>query len=715
MGRAYAHSATSIHPEGHALSDHLRNTAMLAKKFAAPFGLSREAFAAGLMHDIGKKSQQFQDRLTGSQKKVPHAFAGAKEAYDFGDKRTARIVVAHHTGLLNDGTALSMDSTLLGILNKEYEKEFDYSGWEKEFPKGITKDFILSANDEKGLAEYFKTKMLYSCLTDADWIDTQNYFEGIPEPPREIDYDDLSRRLHEKIDPWLNSNATGINEKRNRILRHVISLAAKEPGWFTMTVPTGGGKTWASMAFAVEHAKAYRKRRIIYVVPFCSILGQTKDDFFEVFQKEDFFLHYTGGDFSGEKDAWKRAESWDFPIIMTTEVQFFNSMYSASKGSNRKLHNIADSVIIFDEAQKMPAQYIIPCLSCIDELVTDYGCTAVLCTATQPAAMAILGQQKPTLKMTELCPERDKTYEEFRRVKFQFDGKKSMKKLAKEISKKNSVLCVVNTRAEARKLYSLIKNRKNGVFHMSTWMLPTHRKVIEDEIRARLADPSNPRCILIATSLVEAGIDFDFGEAYRELAGLEAIIQAGGRCNRHGKRKPEDSIVHVVDIEDGNGGRMFATEIGALKTVLKTDMEIDSPKAIEMYYRLLWHRISDAQKDKKNIIADAEKLRFRTVSDNFHMIENDDCTVYLPWKEGRLLVKRFLAGDRDKVLMRELAKYAVGVKQDQYQRMLAAGVILGDEVDESSSDDPAKRIHSGVLDQKYLRRYYSVVTGFLSR
>lgn len=315
-------------------------------------------------------------------------------------------------------------------------------------------------------------------------------------------------------------------------------------------MPTGGGKTVASLAFALKHAVEHNMDRVIYVIPYTSIIEQNAQIFREILGDDNVLENHCNVDYEGTEEfrpMQLASENWDKPVVVTTNVQFFESLFSNKSSKCRKLHNIANSVIIFDEAQMLPIDYLTPCLSMIQELVENYGTSVVLCTATQPALDDFFVSKE---QIVELCPRLGEQFRFFERVTYQNIGSISKEGITELLAKEQSVLCIVNTRKDAQELYHSLQG--GGVYHLSTSMYPKHRKRVLKCVKERLS--TKKKCILISTSLVEAGVDLDFSCVYREIAGIDSMIQAAGRCNREGKRTVEESKVYIFELEGSEGG-----------------------------------------------------------------------------------------------------------------------------------------------------------------
>ena len=667
-----AHSATQAHPEGQALKEHLENVSRLCEAFCSSFGAEKDGRLCGLYHDIGKYSLAFQKRLEGGRERVDHSTAGALLLFDKQNYPAAMCIAGHHAGLADFGTKYDLSETFMGRINQAREGGLeDCSAWRME-----VSDQIPSGGERRpNLGSYFYTKMLFSALTDADWLDTEAYFLNQPLTLKTAEIDELVKKLDAHIAPWWDAKKE-INLRRCRILRSAIEHGDDSQGLFSMTVPTGGGKTVSSMAFALHHAVKHGMRRIIYVIPYCSILEQTQNVFEDIFGKENITAHYSGAEFPSREEQEDlrivSAENWEAPVVLTTAVQFFESIYSNKPGKNRKLHNIAGSVIVFDEAQMLPVPFLRPCLAAICELVKDYGCSAVLCTATQPSVEGLLREYAPEMPVRELCPEPEKMYQAFRRVRYIDDGELSDEELLDRLCKCSQVLCVVNSRKQAQELYHSME-AGDGSFHLSTMMTPYDRRLQLQQIRTRLQE--GRACRVISTSLIEAGVDVDFPEVYRALAGLDSIIQSGGRCNREGKRPVEESLVHIFRTS-AKAPRMLEQNISAAARILRTCQEMDSPEAIRAYFQFLLFTLKDdRQLDEKGILEHIRKLRFRSAAEAFKLIEGADYTIYIPVGEGEALIRELRQDGPSRDLLRKLGVYGVTVYRQYFSELCENGML----------------------------------------
>lgn len=660
---------------------HLQGTAAQAKAFASPFGAEEQAELAGLAHDIGKYTQAFQKRLRGMTIPVDHSTAGAVECWQMRQPFAAFAVAGHHGGLPDGGSQTDGpdQTTLWGrIKRKERGLLEPYESWRQEIilPKAGVPAFIRK---RPGPEWVFFTRMLYSCLVDADFLDTEAFMEGQSRAALPTSMEQLWDKLQNYLSGWFPPKGE-LNRQRCEILQACIRAGnAQQMGLFSLTVPTGGGKTVASLAFALAHAKRHGLRRVIYVIPYTSIIEQTAGIFRAILGAENVLEHHSNVlyDLEGEADPHtirlaKATENWDMPVVVTTAVQFFESLYACRSSQCRKLHNIAGSVVIFDEAQMLPISYLRPCIWAISQLIRDYGVSAVLCTATQPALKPIFQEFLPEASMRELCPPGVCQQKVFRRVTFQQAGVLTWEALASRLNAYDQVLCIVNTRNAAREVYRRLD--RAGSFHLSTLMYPSHRKSQLAEIRRRLKE--GLPCRVVSTSLIEAGVDVDFPTVFRELAGLDSILQAAGRCNREGKRSAGESMVFIFEGEE-KAPSLFSIAIGAGKHAMALHTDMASQEAIQDYfYELLDLTGKEAQDQAKILpLLQSEFFPFRTLAERFHLIDAPTRTIYIPLGEGAELVERLRTGAGGRQLYRRLGQYGVSVYERHFVALNEAGEL----------------------------------------
>lgn len=669
------------------LKAHLEGVAQMASDFASAFGASEHAGRIGRCHDIGKYSPAGQRRMRDPDHvpRVDHSTAGAVVARSVKDPYAAFAIAGHHAGLMNMGSKLSGegDGTLMSRLRKPLTGDLDYSAYRSEISvdgRNLEPKWI---NPRDGFALQFYTRMLFSCLVDADFIDTETFMNNAPaergggEDAAAL-YDRLMAHINDK--GWLNAPKDGINAYRSAILRDCIQAGQWTRGLYTLTVPTGGGKTIASLAFALAHALKNGQRRVIYVIPYTSIIDQNAKVFADILGPDNVLEHHANVDWTTAEDAedpsvrrkMLATENWDAPVVVTTAVQFFESLFANRTSRCRKLHNIANSVVIFDEAQMLPLPCLRPCVNAIAELVRHYNVTAVLCTATQPSLNGLFREFAPELAPREICPNTAELERAFRRVRYDIRGRMSMDAVASEMAQQRQTLCVVNRRKTARELFAMLP--KEGRFHLSTRMTPDHRERVLEKIRARLK--SGEVCRVVSTSLIEAGVDVDFPTVWREFAGLDSIIQAGGRCNREGGNDPEDSVVHVFELEDGipNNMRQNAT---AAEMAIEGKADIDTAPVIKDYFDCLLYMRGREATDQKDILKMCGEMRFETVAHDFHIIDEDTVPIYIPTSDNAADLDRLRNGQISRALMRRLGHSAVSVYRREWKALFESGKLKG--------------------------------------
>ncbi len=689
------------------VAEHLEGTAALCRVFAADFGAEAEGGLMGLAHDLGKCTDGFQDRLLRGGPRVDHATAGMLACVRMGRPSAAACVAGHHGGLLDTGSRSDRagEATFFDRCKKGTEGHY----LERCGESGTALPVLPPEAPERDMLKLsFRIRMLYSCLVDADFLDTEAFMNG---GRGRGGYDEIAvliERLENCIAPWQEPK-TELNRLRCEILNTCMDAGSKPKGIYTLTVPTGGGKTVASLAFALRHAAAHGMKRVIYVVPYTSIIEQNAEVFRKILGGGNVLEHHSGVQFDlpdgASPEETRRAlasENWDMPVVVTTAVQFFESLYANRSSKCRKLHNLADSVIIFDEAQMLPLSHLRSCVAAMASLAESFCSTLVLCTATQPSLGDLLRTYAPGCPVTELCPQTAAMYDKFRRVRFRQAGTLTDEALAEELSGHEQVLCIVNSRKTAQHIFSRLPEA--GSFHLSTLMVPAQRQELLSKIRQQLK--SGLPCRVVSTSLIEAGVDVDFPAVYRELAGLDSVLQAAGRCNREGKRTAEESIVTIFERTE-LPPLLFRTAVGAAREALAGDRDPGAPETMRRYFDAL-RGLSGEALDKSGVVKAFQTgiegcaMPFRTVAERFHLIDENTRTVYIPFGGGAALVEQLKAGECSRELYRKLGRYAVSVYEPHFQKLYAAGALL------TARQVPALDPDSAILSDMTL---YSKATG----
>ena len=675
------------------LKEHLNGVSKLAENFASEFGENEIGKIAGLYHDIGKYSKEFQKYIRQeSKQKVDHSTAGARELFKVENHFNfvaAFCISGHHGGIPDAGNPLIQEITNTTFFSRiKFKKIPNYDEYtsEIESPSANNKSKLIPLIAKEGyFSMMFYTRMIFSCLVDADFLDTENFMSNKKISRGNFEtLNKLKIELESYIETnFYNKNSTrygeSINERRRKILEECISIGSNTTeNLLSLTVPTGGGKTISSMAFALYNAVKNGKKRIIYVIPYTSIIEQTAKIFSGIFdtEKENVIEHHSGAEYEdaeSEKENIKKlaTENWDAPIIVTTNVQFFESLFSNRTSKCRKLHNIANSVIIFDEAQMIPTEFLKPCVYTINELTKHYNCTAVLCTATQPSLEKLFENRK----ITEICSEIEKNYNFFRRTKIKVLEKNiSAEKLTELLQENRQVLCIVNKKKTAIEIFENFRGKEN-IFYLTTNLCPIHRSEVLQKIKLCLG--KNRPCKVISTSLVEAGVDLDFPCVYREIAGIDSIIQAAGRCNREGKFPKDESLVYVFTLENEKPVQNQNMRISAANLVREKYIEeIDSLQAIKYYFDCL-HKWKDNDKtdglDKERIKKLCTELKFKEIAEKFKLIDENTKAVFIPYDETARQIEINMLNSR--TLLREATKYVVNVYYKTYEKMLSAQKI----------------------------------------
>jgi len=698
----YAHSLEGQPPEKwQPLEEHLRNVAELASEFARHFGGEEWARIAGLWHDLGKYSDAFQKMLYDANGieshletkpgKVVHSVAGGHLAQSRGWKGIDRVlcwlIMGHHAGLADYASA---DSGAKALEPKMRTPELSAQLLEsvpdeiKRQPQPDPPKPLLNQGDIS-----FFIRMLFSCLVDADDLDTEAFMDRRRSRIRQTEYPDLQELLS-AFDKHMDTicthaETTVVNRIRAEVLAQCRTASELDPTAFSLTVPTGGGKTLASMAFALRHAVKQGKRRIIYVIPYTSIIEQTADVFRNILGFESAVIEHhcnvVDEDETRESVRSRLAtENWDAPIIVTTSVQFFESLYAAKTSRCRKLHNIVDSVVIFDEAQCLPPEFLRPVVFAIRELQRHYGVTPVLCTATQP----VLTQtesfdfrfREGFSSVTEIMKEPDSLSACLKRVDvdvLQGLDPVPYNTIAEHILCENqSVLCVLNRKDDCRNLADRLPEAQT--LCLTTNLCAEHRSMVLAVIRQRLNKDALPLYV-VSTSLVEAGVDLDFPVVYRALAGLDSIAQAAGRCNREGMLPSGKTIVFVPQDQP----RYVQSSASLAREYLRTDRlpEVFLPQTFRSYFGQRFFQLGSDALDKDKILellGGNFEFSFRTAAERFRMIDDDwQRPIIVPYGEAQATVDKLLDDKWNaRQYLRRLQRLTISIPVREHQMLLDA-------------------------------------------
>lgn len=701
----YAHSKKDRPPEEwQPLDEHLKNVAEIAADFAGAFKSEDWAWNAGILHDIGKATNAFQaylkqcNQLDDSEYDADgsvsnHASAGAAMAEKNFGKQIGRILsylsAGHHAGLPDWHSAETGNAALCvrmeeGRRNLAYIRDMLQDIGLNLKPLAKPPDFVAKSEDF-----HLWVRMLFSCLVDADYLDTEKFVS-----PQKISARGKFPALDELAEKFFQSLAeleetakpTPVNKIRAEIRQACEAATEKSPGMFSLTVPTGGGKTLSAMAFALRHAMKYGQKRIIYVIPYTSIIEQTAQVLGDIFGRENVVEHHSNLSPENETERSQlAAENWDAPVIITTNVQFFESLYSAKSGRCRKLHNIINSIVILDEAQLLPPKWLTPCVDVMNRLVKDYCVTMVLATATQPALQADNVQPPlPALdRMTPIIPKELNLYDRLKRTDISLP-ENSQKingwpEIAEQLQKHDQALCVVNTR---RDCYDLSQRMPEGTVHLSGLMCGEHRSNVIKDIKNRLHFGKPIR--VVSTQLVEAGVDLDFPVVYRAMAGLDSIAQAAGRCNREGKLNELGRMGQVYVFcppKSAPLGLLRKGEDKMREMLSIPGFDPQKPEFYTRYFELFYSAVNDTGANwlKDLLVRDVNPdlfFQFRTAGQQFKLIEDaDNCPVFVDYagSDKWLDDLRLIGPTREN--MRALQRFAVNLRKHSFERARNDGLL----------------------------------------
>jgi CRISPR-associated endonuclease/helicase Cas3 len=709
--RCYAHSLPHRpESEWEPLEVHLQAVAERAGEFAAAFGAREWGGLAGLWHDLGKYKTEFQARLRGSREQVEHAGTGAALAMAKGSvgHTLAFVIAGHHAGLPNRaaqgesglrsladrirGNAPSLDHLRSTIPTELFNRPLP------ALPAALIPRASTRSEQEDARRRIdFWTRFLFSALVDADRLATEDFYE--PGKRDGISGFDAIPVLREKLDRHLArfSENTQVNRIRARVLEACRAAANRDAGLFSLTVPTGGGKTLSSMAFALEHAERHGMRRVIVVIPYTSIIEQNARVYRDVFGAGNVVEHHSNIDEParleeyGELESRRRlaAENWDAPVIVTTNVQFFESLFSNHPSRCRKLHNVARSVILIDEAQNVPAEYLDCVLNALRELTDGtYGCSVVLMTATQPALQRRDSLPSGLKNVTKIIQDPDQLARSLERVTIRWPSVNEpptpLATLATAMAEHPQVLAIVHLRRDARELAHRLPDEHR--YHLSALMCPTHRTETLKAVRGRLAH--GLPCRLVSTQLIEAGVDIDFPVVYRALAGLDNLAQAAGRCNREGKLLddegvPRRGVVHVFRSETEPPPGILRLGLESTKSMLARHgdrLNFAEGALLDEYFHILY---SKCETDRKGVQAERAQLNFATVASKVRLIEDAySHPVVVPWADSARRVDAFRA-DPGRDTQRALQPYLVQIPERELNKLRGMRAVerIHDHVD----------------------------------
>lgn len=658
--------------------EHQRGVAQRAEQFAAEFGMGDCGRLMGLLHDKGKEQKEWQKYIQGMINAGPnHAYVGAiiaQRQYPQIAPLIAQPIAGHHRGL------------------------YDYCDYieetKRDLPEDVTIDTTIPYQFPKlpKMEQYdlhHLVRMLFSCLVDADSLDTEAFMN--PEQAKQRGCHTSMQELLTTLEKFLkglkvNAPDTEVNRIRNYVQEQCIRESQGEGGFYSLTVPTGGGKTLASVLWALNHAVKNNLQRIIIAIPYTSIIVQTAATLKRIFGEDNVLEHHSNVNPENIKDKELRerlqlaTENWDYPIIVTTNVQLFESLFSNKRSGCRKLHNIAKSVIILDEVQTLPLGFYLPIVHTLDTLKRVFGTSILFTTASQPILSGRIEGANPMVSfdalqsVREIIPQETQLHDKLRRVELQFmDGAKSYDEIAVELAKHPKVLCIVNTRRDAKELYDRLP--KEGIcLHLSRMMCPAHVSATIERIKEALTAQSNQPIRVIATQLIEAGVDIDFPVVFRQEAGLDSILQAAGRCNREGKQGICSTYVFSLAKEHPLPPG-FITQTNNARIGMGKQHDWFSPEAMNSYFKQLHVRIGNFDEKKIQKLLYKPECEFEEAAQQFRLIDDQARSVIINWGESNSLYQQLVSQGPSYSLMKKFAQYSVSIRERDFNKLQVIGVI----------------------------------------
>lgn len=668
--------------------EHSVGVARLASRFADEFGMSEWGKVLGLLHDKGKESHAFQQHIKKESGYEPdikvcgnynHAFIGgvlARRLYGkSADIFFVNQIVSHHTGL-HDYDEID------GILNQDIPAEVNVNiGKEKlNVPA-----FKIQTNDFHHLA-----RMMFSCLVDADFLDTEAFMDKESSELRrnKATLHDLLPLLEKKLkDLKAKADNSNVNAIRNQVQQQCIKMADTEIGFYSLTVPTGGGKTLSSLVWAMKHAVRNGQKRIIIAIPYTSIIVQTASVLRSIFGEENVLEHHSNVDPEHIKDERLQekmklaTENWDYPIIVTTNVQLFESMFSNKPSVCRKLHNIVNSVVILDEVQTLPMDYLQPVVDSLKTYHKLFNVSFLFTTASQPVLSGLIEGCNPKAAfkgidhITEIIPREFYLHDKLRRVKLSINNEgRTYDEVAEMLSKHKRVLCIVNTRRDARELYTRLP-QEGVTLHLSKMMCPAHISETLEKLKKALKDDTNEVIRVVSTQLIEAGVDLDFPVVYRQEAGLDSVLQAAGRCNREGKNGLSTTYVFSLakecnnlpaEVLQGNNARLSLCD----------NLDWFAPSTMRSYFMQLYcRRDSFDVNDMESDLYKRDEILFHKAALKFQLIKDVGINVVVCWENSMDIIQQILIKGPSYSLMKKLSKYTISAYEPDFKALLDMGVI----------------------------------------
>lgn len=670
--------------------EHQQGVAAMAARFADAFGMGEWGRVLGLLHDIGKEKFAFQQHIMKESKYQPdikvegdynHSYVGGLVAHQLFPQATSilsNIIMGHHRGLYDDGDWRER-------MNQEIPPEVSIPNIEAQ----------LQVPARQVAPEDFHhiVRMLYSCLVDADYLDTEAFM--MPEQSQlrgsQATMHDLCLKLECHLEQ-LNSHApdTEVNRIRRFVQQCCKDSSDGPVDYYSLTVPTGGGKTLSSLLWALRHAVINDMQRIIIAIPYTSIIVQTAATLKAIFGEENVLEHHSNVEYDDKineeitKQLQLATENWDYPIIVTTNVRFFESLFSNKPSQCRKLHNIAKSVVILDEVQTLPLEFLQPIINTFKSFKNFFGTSFLFTTASQPILDGTirgtnsLNQFEALPQIHEIIPADARLHDKLRRVELEINNSpQSYDDVAKQIAQHDRVLCIVNTRKDAKELFERLP-QEGLTLHLSRMMYPAHVRETIETIKAALKDENQSIIRVVATQLIEAGVDIDFPVVYRQEAGLDSILQAAGRCNREGKR--DICTTHVFSLRDEHQlppGYILQANNARLNLIGQHDWF--APETMRAYFSQLFARTESFDKKQIGLLLKPKEMQFQEAATEFRLIEDQTTSIIINCDDSKALIDELVHHGPSYTVLKKLSQFAVSVRQKDFQLLSDAGALTEHE------------------------------------
>ena len=665
--------------------DHQQGVAQRAAHFAAPFGMAEWGRVLGLLHDKGKEKRAFQQHIIKESGMDPamkvegdyrHAYVGsliARQLFPNTHLLIDNVLAGHHRGLYDDDE--------LQVLLKD------------AIPSDVTvtpiNTSLLLPRLGKPSDIHHLIRMLYSCLVDADYLDTEAFM--MPEQSKVRGGKSSMRELLSKLEDYLSklkkdAPDTDVNRVRNYVQEQCREKSDGAVDFYSLTVPTGGGKTLSSVLWALRHAVENNLQRIIIAIPYTSIIAQTASVLRGIFGGENVLEHHSNINYDDTRDkelAQRQklaSENWDYPVVVTTNVQLFESLFSNRPSDCRKLHNIVKSVLILDEVQMLPTGFLQPIVNTLDTLKRIFGTSVLFTTASQPV---LTGKIEGTnfraafqalSAIHEIIPPETRLHDKLRRTTIEFDeAPQRYDDVARSLSQHQRVLCIVNTRRDAKEIFERLPN-EGVTLHLSRMMCPIHVRETLERLKTALAADGDTVIRVVATQLIEAGVDIDFPVVYRQEAGLDSVLQAAGRCNREGKRNTSTTYVFSLQGEHPLP-RGFITQTNNARLGMGKNHDWLAPEAMTAYFNQLYSRITEFDKPKVKELLYSSSVQFEMAAREFRLIDDATTSVVVNWKDSMNLIERLKQQGVNYSLMKQLSQYSVNIRNNDMKLLKEAGTL----------------------------------------